>query len=132
RRAEPGTDLFVGGGAEDQIAGGLESFTRQRRDRDRFRGDLSLHVERAATPDLTVAQLTAERIGAPLRGVGEHDVRVREEEKRRAVAASGNTCDQVRALGNLRVQLALHAALLEVVAQELRGGRLVARGVRRV
>ena len=54
--------------------------------------------------------------------VGEHDVGVREQQQRRPVAAARDPRDEVRALGHARVQLALDAVRLEVVAQQL-GGR---------
>jgi hypothetical protein len=41
-------------------------------------------------------------------------------------AAAGNPCDEVRALGHLRVELAGDAALLQVIAKELGRERLVA------
>jgi hypothetical protein len=132
RRAEPGADLFVGGRAEDQVAGRLEALARERRDRHRLGRDLPLHVECAAPPHLAVAQLTAKRIGVPLRSVREHDVGVRKEKQGRAVAAPRDARNEIRALGDLGVQLAGDAGVFEVVAQQLRGRRLVARRIRRV
>src|SRR5207248_9536738 len=105
---------------------------RQRRDRDRLRRDLALHVERTATPDLAVTELAAERVELPLGGIGQHDVRVREKQHPRAVPTSRNARDEIRALGYARVQLARDAVLLEVVTQQLGGTRLVAGGIRRV
>src|SRR5581483_4226889 len=61
REAEVVADLLVGGRSEDQVAGRLEALTRERGDRDRARRDLALHVERAAAPDLVVADLAGER-----------------------------------------------------------------------
>src|SRR6202043_4146249 len=91
RLAEPGeaeavAHLLVGGGREDQIAGGLKALARERRDRDRARGDLAFHVERAATPDLVVAHLAREGRNRPFSRVGKNDVRVAEEQQRRPVA----------------------------------------------
>src|SRR5207249_1630274 len=104
----------------------LEALAPERRDRDRARGDLALHVERAPSPHLAVAQLARPGVDAPLRRVGEHGVRVREEEEPWALAAAGDPRDEVRPLGHLRVELADDSARLEVLAQELRGRRLVA------
>ena len=50
----------------------------------------------------------------------------------RAATAAAYARDDVRALRHARVELALDAVLLEVVAEQLRGGRLVAGRVRRV
>ena len=61
-RAEACADLLVGRGGEDQLAGRLESLSRQRRNRDCLRRDLSLHVERASTPHLAVAKVQLGRI----------------------------------------------------------------------
>ena len=125
-------DLLVRGRGEDQVAGRLEALARERRQRDRVRRDLPLHVERTSTPDLAVAQLAAERVRVPLRRVGEHDVRVREERERGAAVRPAHPRDEVRPVGHVRVQLALDPRLVEVRAQELRGGRLVAGRIRRV
>jgi hypothetical protein len=57
---------------------------------------------------------------------------VGEERERRAVTAPANACDEVRALGRARVESALDACCLEMVAEELGGERLVAGRVRRV
>src|SRR5207249_986078 len=84
-RAEPGANFLVGGGREDQVSRGLEALPRERCDRDGARSDLSLHVERTAPPDLTVAQLAAEWVRRPLGRVREHDVRMREEQQPRTV-----------------------------------------------
>ena len=132
RRAEARADLLVCSRAEDQIARRLEALARQRRDRNGFRRDLPLHVERAAPPNLAVAQLAAKRVGAPLRRVCEHDVGVGKEEQRGTVAPTWDARDEVRALGDLRVQLAGDARVFEIAAQQLRCGGLVARRVRRV
>ena len=49
-----------------------------------------------------------------------------------AVATAANARDQVRPLGRLRVELALDACGLEVLAQQLRRSRFVAWRVRRI
>jgi hypothetical protein len=126
REAVVGAHLLVGGRDEDHVAGGLEAFPRERGDGDGARSRLTLHVKRAAAPDLVVAQLSRPRIDAPLRRVGEHGVGVREEEQPWPSAAPWNPRDQVRPLRHLRVQLARDAAGFQVRAQVLRGDRLVA------
>ena len=128
-----GTDLLVGGGDEDEVAGAAPAFACERRQRDRRRRDFALHVERSASPDLAVwDQLTPEGIALPLGGVGEHDVGVREERKRRPVAGPADAGDEVRALGHARVELTLDTGRLQVVAQELGSRGLVAGRIRGV
>ena len=129
--AEAGAGLLVGGRREDQVAARPEALARERRDRNRVRRDLALHVESAAAPDHSVAQLARERRHRPLGRVGEHDVRVAEEEERRAVPAR-DPRDEIRTLRRPRDQLALDAVGGEVVAQELRRRGLVAGRIRRV
>src|SRR5207253_669283 len=58
-RAEAGADLLVGGRREDQVTRRLEPLAGERSDRDGAGRDLPLHVERAAAPDLAVAQFAA-------------------------------------------------------------------------
>ena len=118
--------LLVGGRREDQVAGRLEPLARERRDRDRVRRHLALHVERAAAPDAAVPQLARPRVDRPLGRVGEDGVGVREQEQRRPVARPPDPRDEVRPLGHARVELALDAERLEVRAQELGRLRLVA------
>jgi len=129
--AEAVADLLVGGRREDQVAARPEPLTRERGDGDGVRRDLALHVERAAPPNLAVPQLARERRHRPLGRIGEHDIGVTHEEKRRAVTAA-NPGHEVRALRHLRDQLAGDAARLEVVAQQLGRDRFVAGRVRRV
>src|SRR5439155_12882815 len=93
---------------------------------DRARRDLAFHVERAPSPYLAVAQLARPGVDAPFRRIGEHRVRVRKEEETWALAAAGDPRDEVRPAGHLRVELAVDAARLEVLAQELRSRSLVA------
>ncbi len=129
--AEAGAGLLVGGRREDQIAARPEALARERRDRNRVRRDLALHVESAAAPDHSVAQLARERRHRPFGRVREHDVRVAEEEERGAVPTR-DPRDEIRTLRRPRDQLALDAVGGEVVAQELRRRGLVAGRVRRV
>ncbi len=98
REPEVDADLLVGGRDEDHVALRLEALARERRHRDRARGHLALHVERAASPDLAVAELAGPRIELPLGRIREHRVRVREEREPRPVAAARDAGDEVRAL----------------------------------
>ena len=131
-QAEAVTDLLVGCGDEDQVAVAAPALARERRQRDGARRDLALHVERAAAPDLAVDQLARRTARAA--------TRARRRARRRCARAARATDrhrgpdagDEVRALGHLRVQLALDARGLEVVAEQLRGRGLVPRRVRRV
>ena len=104
----------------------------QRRQRDCARRYLTLHVERAASPHLAVSQLSPEGIRRPLRCVGKDDIRVREEEQGRPVAGAPHARDEVRAFRDARIELALHPAVLEVVAEKLGCGRLVSRRIGRI
>ena len=131
-QAEAVADLLVGGGDEDQVARAAPPCAGERRERDRGRGDLALHVERPTPPDLVADQLATERVTLPLARIRQHDVGVREQGKRRAVAAPGDARDEVRPLRHARVQPAFDARSLEVVAQHLGCERLVAGRVRRV
>ena len=136
-RAEPGepeavADLLVGGRREDQVAGRLEALADERGEGNCVRGDVALHVERAAAPHLALPHLAGERRHRPLGRVGQDDVRVTEEEQGRAVAAPRYARDEVRPLGHPRVRVATRAVRLEVLAQELGRGRLVSGRVSRV
>jgi hypothetical protein len=91
----------------------------KRGDRDGVRRHLTLHVERAATPDLAVSQLARPRIELPLARVGEDGVRVREQEYARAIASAGQPGDEIRALRHFGVELDLDAALTEIGTQQL-------------
>ena len=73
------THLLVGDDDEHEIAGERRPLARERGECDRARCDLVLHVERAATPDLAVDEVTRPRVALPFRRIGEHRVRVREE-----------------------------------------------------
>ena len=129
---EPRTDLLVGGGDEDHVAGAAPAFARERRERDGGRSHLALHVECAAAPDLVADQLGPERVVLPCGRVGEHDVGMREERERRPVTGAAKPCDEVCTLGHTREELALDPRRLEVVAQQLRRQGLVAGRVRRI
>ena len=121
-------DLLVGRQREDEIAGRAEALAPERRERDRACRNLVLHVEGAAAPDLAVDEVARPGIARPLLGIGAHRVGVGEERQRRAVAAR-QPGDEVEPVGGAADELAGNPALLEVVAQELRGDRLVARRV---
>src|SRR5581483_9073294 len=126
---DPLAELLVRGRGEEQVAGRPEPLPRQRRDRDGGRGHLALHVERSAAPDLAVAELARPRVDLPLRRVGKHGVRVREQHQARPLAPAAEARDEVRPLRLPRVELAFDAARLEVVAEELRRPGLVPRRV---
>ncbi|MEN3313008.1 MAG: hypothetical protein V7645_2337, partial [Actinomycetota bacterium] len=55
-----------------------------------------------------------------------------EEEQRRPIAATSQTCNEVGTLGHARIQLHLGAVLLQVLAEKLGGSGLIARRVRGV
>ena len=120
--------LLVGGQRQDQVAGGAESLPPERRERDGARRHLALHVERAAPPDLAVDEIARPGVARPLLGIGAHGVGVREQRERGAVAAR-QPRDEIEPVGRPADELARDPALLEVVAQQLRGDRLVARWV---
>ena len=98
---------------EHEVACQRHPLTRDRCERDRARRDLVLHVERAATPDLAVDEVSRPRIALPLRRIGEHRVRVGEEPERRTVAAS-DARDEVGPVRLPREQLALDPVTREV------------------
>ncbi len=129
---EPLADLLVGASGEDEIARRLEALPRERCDRDRLRRDLALHVDRAAPPELAVANLARPGVELPVGGVGHDGVRVREQQQARPAAASRQARDEVRALRDLRVDLAANAVVAEIVAQQLGRLRLVAGRIDRV
>ena len=132
RQAKALAHLLVGRRDEDQVAGRLEPFPRKRGDGDGIGRNLALHVERAATPDLTVANLSRPRVDLPLSGIRDDRVRVRKQEQARPVAPPGKSPDEVRALRYLRVQLTLDSVCSEVVPEQLRGDSLVPRRIHRV
>ena len=131
-RTESVTDLLVGSRGKDEVARRLEALTCERCKRDSTGCNLPLHVERPAPPHRAVAQLAAERVRAPLGRVREHDIGVREEEQRRPVAATRDARNEVCSFRHPRVQLHLRAVFLEVLAEKLCRGGLVARRVGRV
>ncbi len=124
-------DLLVGHHDQHQVAGRDEALPFQRRERDGRRRDLALHVERSPPPHLAVDEVARPRVAVPLGGIGEHGVRVGEEREGRTVAAR-DPRDEVRAMRLQSIELALDSILREVVAQQLRGDRLVPRRVHRV
>jgi hypothetical protein len=133
-RAEPGepdvdADLLVGRSDEDQVPAGTEPLARERRHRHSARRDLSLHVERAAAPDLAAAELARPGIDLPLGRVREHRVGVREEREPGPVARAGNPRDEVGPLRLLGVELAGDSVLLEIGPEELGRTGLVPRRI---
>ena len=124
-------DLLVGRRDEDEVARRDEALACERRDRDRARRDLVLHVERAAPPDVVVGEVARPGVARPFGRVGDDGVGVREEAERGAVAAA-QPRDEVHPLRHAPVQLDLDAVRLEVVAQQFGRQRLVPRWVDRV
>jgi len=121
---EPVSLLLVGHGHEDHVAGREEAVTLKRREGDRRSRHLSLHVESAPPPDLPVHEVSGPRVTIPLRGVGENSVGVTQERQRRTASARDPRND-VGPVGHAGDELALDTVLREIVAQELRGKRLV-------
>ena len=80
----------------------------------------------AAAVQEAVAALGAPRVGAPVLGVGEHGVDVREVAERRAVLAAAERGDEVRALRLGAVELDLQPGVREVVREPLLALALVA------
>jgi len=119
-------DLLVGCRDEDQVAFRLEPVACKRGDRDRARGHLPLHVERATTPDLTLTDLARPRVRLPFRRVRTHRVRMGQKGQPRPVAGPRNPGDEVRAFRRFRIELTRDAVRLEVLAQHLCGPDLVA------
>ena len=117
-------DLLVGTRGEENVAGRLEALARERRESDRARRHLALHVERSATPHVAVEHLAAPRIDAPFAGI--RDDRVGVGRSRRVGPSSRPAAARPgwRGLEPWR-SAALDAGGLEVVAQELGGLRLV-------
>jgi hypothetical protein len=131
-QADVDAHLLVGGRHEDQIAVGPEAVTRERRDRDRGCGDVALHVERAAPPDLVVEQLGAPGIALPLGGIGKHRVGVGEQREARPRAPPRKPRDEVGPSRLAGEQLRLDAAFREVLAEQIGRNGLVPGRVDRV
>ncbi len=131
-QAEAVAHLLVCRGDEDQVARSPPALPRKRRECDRGRGNLPFHVERAPPPHLIVDEVAAERLALPFARVGQHDIGVRKQSERRAVATPSNTRDEVGSFRHTRVERALDARRLEVVTQQLGGERLVAWWIRRI
>ena len=135
--SEPGhaeqvlADLLVGGEREQQVAGRPYALPGERGEGHGRRRDVALHVERPTTPDLAVDEVARPRVAFPLVWVGEDSVRVRHQEQARPVA-TGQARDEVGAIRRPREELARNAVPGEVVAEQLRGPRLVAGRVDRV
>ena len=129
--AEAVTDLLVGRGGKDHVAGRAEPLPRQRCECDRRGRHMALHVERAPAPDDVVDEVARPRVAVPLRRVREHGVGVADQCERRPVAAR-QPRDEVRPLRHLGVQRRLDAVPGQVVAQQLGRARLVPGRIDRV
>jgi hypothetical protein len=77
--------LLVGHGEQDQVAAWTEARIRQATERHCLRCGEVQHVDGAASPDLAVDQLSAERITRPAVRVHGHDVGVAHQAQRRSV-----------------------------------------------
>src|SRR6185503_5166392 len=128
RRAEVDAHLLIRGEGEDDVAGGLHALTRQRREGDRSRSKVTLHVEGAASPDLAVDEVARPGIAGPLRRLREHRVGMRQQHEPGTVA-SLEPRHHVRPVGCLREAARRDAVPRQVALQRLRGARLVARRV---
>jgi hypothetical protein len=74
--AEVLADLLVRASCEEHVAGGLEALPRQRRDCDRARRHLTLHIESSPSPDVVVAKVPGPGIDRPLARIGQDGIRV--------------------------------------------------------
>src|SRR5215218_7122980 len=102
--AKPGepevlTDLLVGAGGEDHVAGGAEALSPERRNGRRGRRAVALHVQGSASPDLVVAKLARPGAHRPLTRIGKDRVRVGEEEDAGPLPAPGDPRHEIRPLG---------------------------------
>ena len=104
----------------------------------RLGGDLRLHVQRAATPQVAVGDVAGPRVVLPVRRIGQHRVDVAEEAQRRAVVVAGERGHEVGALGRRAEDLGLEAGAASgsrrgtrSPARSLPGGLTVLKRIRR-
>ena len=83
-RAERAAHFLVRLREQDHVARQRHALALQPQERQELRDALSLHVHRAARPQLAAANGRRERIGLPLRAVRGHDVHVMEQDHRLA------------------------------------------------
>ena len=119
--------------ASTRSPGSLDALARERRERDGRGGDVALHVERAATPDLAVDEVARPRVALPLVRDRRGPCRYGRSASSDGPSPPGQPRDEVRPLRR-PLATSSHAMPLrgEVVAQQLGGARLVARRVDRV
>ena len=87
--------FLVGDRGQDERASGTKAAAGEASEGDGHGSGEVQHVDGAPAPDLTVDELTAERVAAPCGGVHRHDVGVAEVAQRRSVGlASVNARDQ--------------------------------------
>src|SRR5439155_2943943 len=127
-RAHVAAGLLVREQGEDHVAGQRGALLLRAEERGDEHRDRSLHVHGAATPDVTVHELAAERRPRPVLARGRDDVDVALEEQRRLVA-SREPGNEVRAARNLRVDLGVDPGLLEEPAYEVDALRFVSRRI---
>ena len=131
-RTEVTAVLLVGEDAEDEIAGWADAFLSCAQEGRHEHCHASLHVERAAAPDLAFDESPLERGLRPLLPGGRDHVDVSLEEERRRTPLALESRDQVRPRGIPRVGLRLDAGALELLAEEADAGGLVPRRIGRV
>ena len=122
-------DLLVRDDDEDEVARRLESFARERRERDRRRRGLVLHVERAPPPHLAVDEVAGPRVAIPLGRDRRAPCRCGERNTSDGPVAALEPRDEVGAVRLARVQLAVDPAPREVVLEDRRRADLVPRRV---
>src|SRR5580765_7267263 len=105
--------LLVAEDDEDHVSRQLELAPRRAQERRDVHRDGALHVDGAASPDLPVYQVAAERRPCPGLARGRDDVDVALEEKRPALPLAAEACDQIRASRILCIEPALDSRVLE-------------------
>nr|BFE58557.1 hypothetical protein GCM10020063_030830 [Dactylosporangium thailandense] len=128
-RALPPARLLVGDEREHDVAGRYHIVTLELpRDRQRH-GHHVLHVDRAASPQVAVADLAGEGRHGPLGRVGRHHIEVTVHEERATLrVGAGQAHDDVAALGRRLQVHRLETGVGEALGHELRRGALVPAG----
>jgi hypothetical protein len=127
-RAVVAAALFVAEQAQDDVSGRRCGGLGRLQEGGEHHRHAALHVERAASPDVAVGHLSAERWPqpAPLRW-DDVDMALHQEPRRAALASKSR--DQVRPLRVLRNDLDLAAGSLEELPGPLNARALAARRV---
>ncbi len=112
--------FLVGHGRVDEIALRLEAGSRELANRVGHRRGEVEHVDRAASPDLAVDQLSAERIIAPAVLIYGNDVGVSHQKDGRSVrVGSFDARDEVPASGGRFVALDVDTGSLEEGSEQI-------------